>query len=151
MVGPPEAADDEEADGEPDERAQVEGQLPGQPVQRFAVAVEGSSVAIEYARRNVPSNVELVHAPVEEYAYRMPAADLVFLDPPRSGARHNVIDAVAKKARSMICFLACDPVTFARDASRLTASGWRLSTLDLLDLFPNTHHVETLASFERAS
>src|SRR5947199_6120923 len=37
-----------------------------------------------------------------------------------------------------------------RDASRLIASGWRLSTLDLLDLFPNTHHVETLASFERA-
>src|SRR5213076_3402867 len=38
--------------------------------------------------------------------------------------------------------------TFSRDASRLTASGWQLSTLDLLDLFPNTHHVETLASFE---
>ena len=50
----------------------------------------------------------------------------------------------------MIVFLACDPVTFARDASRLIASGWRLSTLDLLDLFPNTHHVETLSSFERA-
>jgi tRNA/tmRNA/rRNA uracil-C5-methylase (TrmA/RlmC/RlmD family) len=115
------------------------------------IAVEGSSVAIEYARRNVPANVELVHAPVEEYAYRMPSADLIFLDPPRSGARHNVIDAVAKKARAMICFLACDPVTFARDASRLTASGWRLATLGLLDLFPNTHHVETLASFERAS
>jgi hypothetical protein len=41
-------------------------------------------------------------------------------------------------------------VTLARDASRLTASGWRIATLDLLDLFPNTHHVETLSSFERA-
>jgi 23S rRNA (uracil1939-C5)-methyltransferase len=50
----------------------------------------------------------------------------------------------------MICFLACDPVTFARDAARLTASGWRLLTLDLLDLFPNTHHIETLSSFVRA-
>jgi 23S rRNA (uracil1939-C5)-methyltransferase len=50
----------------------------------------------------------------------------------------------------MICYLSCDPVTFSRDASRLIASGWRLATLDLLDLFPNTHHVETLASFERA-
>ena len=50
----------------------------------------------------------------------------------------------------MSCFLSCDPVTFARDASRLIASGWRLATLDLLDLFPNTHHVETLSSLVRA-
>ena len=81
----------------------------------------------------------------------MPRTDFVFLDPPRSGAKRNVIDEIAKKARGTICFLACDPVTFARDASRLIASGWRLRSLDLLDLFPNTHHVETLSSFERAS
>jgi len=60
------------------------------------------------------------------------------------------IDAIAAKTERRVCFLACDPVTFARDANRLLASGWRLSTLDLLDLFPNTHHVETLSSFERA-
>jgi len=58
--------------------------------------------------------------------------------------------SIAARAREMVCHLSCDPVTFARDASRLIASGWRLATLDLLDLFPNTHHVETLASFERA-
>lgn len=114
------------------------------------ISVEGSPVSHELARKNLPSGVRTVHAPVESYAARMPAADLVFLDPPRSGAQRSVIDAVAKKARSMVCFLACDPVTFSRDASRLIASGWRLSTLDLLDLFPNTHHVETLSSFERA-
>jgi len=60
-------------------------------------------------------------------------------------------DLVHLKAGPYHGFLACDPVTFARDASRLIASGWRLASLDLLDLFPNTHHVETLASFERAS
>jgi len=113
------------------------------------IAVEGSAVSYEYAKRNVPGNVRLVHAPVE--AWPIPEADVIFLDPPRSGAKRNVIDAIAKQARERICFLACDPVTFARDASRLTASGWRLATLDLIDLFPNTHHVETLASFERAS
>lgn len=113
-------------------------------------SVEGSDAAHRCAKRNVPDNVRLVHAPVEGWVGRMPRADLVFLDPPRSGARRNVIDAVAKNAGEMICFLACDPVTFARDASRLIASGWRLSTLDLLDLFPNTHHVETLSSFTRA-
>ena len=113
-------------------------------------AVEGSRISHEYAKRNVPQNVRLIHAPVESWIERMPRADFVFLDPPRSGAKRNVIDAIAAKTARRICFLACDPVTFARDASRLLASGWRLSTLDLLDLFPNTHHVETLSSFERA-
>jgi len=113
-------------------------------------AVEGSATAHECAKRNVPANVTLVNAPVEWWAERMPRADFVFLDPPRSGARRNVIDAIAAQTSEIVCFLACDPVTFARDASRLIASGWRLASLDLLDLFPNTHHVETLASFERA-
>jgi len=113
-------------------------------------AIEGSAAAHECAKRNVPANVALVNAPVEWWVERMPRADFVFLDPPRSGARRNVIDAIAERTDAMVCFLACDPVTFARDASRLIASGWRLASLDLLDLFPNTHHVETLASFERA-
>lgn len=113
-------------------------------------AVEGSRISHEYAKRNVLANVTLIQAPVESWVERMPRADFVFLDPPRTGARRNVIDAIAAKTSRRICFLACDPVTFARDASRLLASGWRLSTLDLLDLFPNTHHVETLSSFERA-
>jgi len=113
-------------------------------------AVEGAEAAHECAKRNVPGNVTLVNAPVEWWVERMPRADFVFLDPPRVGAQRNVIDAIATRTNDMICFLACDPVTFARDASRLIASGWRLASLDLLDLFPNTHHVETLASFERA-
>lgn len=113
------------------------------------IAVEGSRASHEVAKRNVPRNVRLVNAPVE--SYDIPKASFIFLDPPRSGARRNVIEAIARRATDLICFLACDPVTFARDAARLNASGWRLATLDLLDLFPNTHHVETLASFERAA
>lgn len=109
-------------------------------------AVEGSHV--RYLRANAPKNVEVVHAPVE--SFRMPKADFIFLDPPRAGARPAVIESIGRQAKEIICYLSCDPVTFSRDASRLIASGWRLSALDLLDLFPNTHHVETLASFERA-
>ncbi len=112
------------------------------------IAVEGSRASLECAVRNVPPNVDLFNAAVEEL--EIAEADFIFLDPPRAGVRRGVIDAIALKAREMICFLACDPVTFSRDASRLIASGWRLATLDLLDLFPNTHHVETLATFERA-
>jgi tRNA/tmRNA/rRNA uracil-C5-methylase (TrmA/RlmC/RlmD family) len=113
-------------------------------------AVEGSVAAHECAKRNVPGNVRLVNAAVEAWVGGMPRADVVFLDPPRAGARREVIDAVARRATEIVAYLSCDPVTFSRDANRLTASGWRLATLDLLDLFPNTHHVETLASFERA-
>ena len=110
------------------------------------VAVEGAPH--RYGRINAPK-AHWVHAPVEQWVRDMPRADFVFLDPPRAGARREVIDAVARRAAEMIAYLSCDPVTFSRDASRLLASGWRLTTLDLLDLFPNTHHVETLASFER--
>lgn len=114
------------------------------------IAVEGSPESHQYAVRNAPANVKTAATPVEVWVGNMPRADFVFLDPPRAGARRNVIDAVGRKAREMICFLACDPVTFARDASRLIASGWQIATLDLLDLFPNTHHVETLSSLVRA-
>jgi 23S rRNA (uracil1939-C5)-methyltransferase len=114
------------------------------------ISVEGSPTSHRYANQNAPSNVDVVHAPVESWIRRMPDADFIFLDPPRAGARQEVVETVGRKARQIICYLSCDPVTFARDAGRLTASGWRLSSLDLLDLFPNTHHVETLSSFERA-
>jgi 23S rRNA (uracil1939-C5)-methyltransferase len=124
--------------------------LPLAKVFARVIAVEGSPESVSYARMNVPDNVEVIEAPVETHARKLPRADLLFLDPPRAGARPEVIGAAAEKATGMICYLSCDPVTFARDAHRLSASGWQLTTLDLLDLFPNTHHVETLASFERA-
>lgn len=115
------------------------------------IAVEGSPVSSRYARRNVPRNVKVVEAPVERQIAKLPELDFVFLDPPRAGAREEVISGIAEKTKEVIAYLSCDPVTFARDAHRLTASGWRLATLDLLDLFPNTHHIETLSSFERAT
>jgi tRNA/tmRNA/rRNA uracil-C5-methylase (TrmA/RlmC/RlmD family) len=114
------------------------------------IAVEGSPVATRYARKNVPSNVKVIEAPVERHVLKLHDADFVFLDPPRAGARPEVISSVGERAKEMIAYLSCDPVTFSRDANRLIASGWRLATLDLLDLFPNTHHIETLSSFERA-
>ena len=104
------------------------------------IAVEGAA--------DPHSAAEILESSVE--GFDIPDADLIFLDPPRAGTRKGVVASMAQRAREMICYLSCDPVTFSRDASRLIASGWRLATLDLIDLFPNTHHVETLASFERA-
>ena len=114
--------------------------LPLKKVFKRVIAVEGSA--------DPEAPAEIVQSPVERFD--IPDADFIFLDPPRAGTRKSVVDAIARRAREIVCYLSCDPVTFSRDANRLTASGWRLVTLDLIDLFPNTHHVETLASFERA-
>ena len=111
--------------------------------------IEGSPVSTRYARMNVPRNVKVIAASVEHAIRDMREVDFAFLDPPRAGARQEVLATVAQKTKEVIAYLSCDPVTFARDANRLAAGGWRLATLDLLDLFPNTHHVETLSSFER--
>lgn len=112
--------------------------------------IEGSPLSAHYARMNVPWNVKVVEAAVEQHIARVAKANFTFLDPPRAGARPEVISAVAERTSERIAYLSCDPVTFARDANRITAAGWRMASLDLLDLFPNTHHVETLASFERS-
>lgn len=111
--------------------------------------IEGSPLSARYARMNVPWNVKVVEAPVEQHITRLGKANFTFLDPPRAGARQEVIATVAERTQERITYLSCDPVTFARDANRIVAAGWRIASLDVLDLFPNTHHVETLASFER--
>ena len=113
------------------------------------IAVEGSAVSAKYARMNAPENVKVIEAPVERQVKHLPKGDFIFLDPPRAGTRREVVDMVAERTREVISWLSCDPVTFARDASRLLSAGWKLESLDLLDLFPNTHHVETLARFGR--
>ena len=113
------------------------------------IAVEGSAISTRYARMNALENVKVIEAPVERQLKHLPKGDFIFVDPPRAGARREVVDAVGELTREVIAWLSCDPVTFARDASRLVAGGWRLESLDLLDLFPNTHHVETLAAFTR--
>jgi 23S rRNA (uracil1939-C5)-methyltransferase len=115
-------------------------------------SVEGAAESHRLARKNAErhANIEVVGSAVEEYVRRMNRVDLIFVDPPRAGMQKRVVDAIADHGRERVCYLSCDPVTFARDASRLTARGWRLRSLDLVDLFPNTHHIETFSSFERA-
>lgn len=76
-------------------------------------------------------------------------ADAVVLDPPRSGAGAATIEALAAVAPERIVYVACDPVALARDAATLRESGWSLVEAQGYDLFPMTHHVEAIATFER--
>ncbi len=76
-------------------------------------------------------------------------ADLVVLDPPRSGAGPGVCRAVAGLSPRRIAYVACDPAALARDTASLIEAGFALAGVRAFDAFPMTHHVETIALFER--
>lgn len=73
----------------------------------------------------------------------------VVLDPPRSGAKAATVAAIAALDPHRIVYVACDPVALARDAALLDEAGFACEKADAWDLFPMTHHVETVASFVR--
>jgi tRNA/tmRNA/rRNA uracil-C5-methylase (TrmA/RlmC/RlmD family) len=70
--------------------------------------------------------------------------ELALLDPPRSGAKAALTPLVAL-APKHVAYVACDPVTLARDLRALLDAGFELEELRCFDMFPQTHHVETLA------
>jgi 23S rRNA (uracil1939-C5)-methyltransferase len=73
----------------------------------------------------------------------------LLLDPPRSGAQ-EVLNALRLKWVDRVCYVSCNPVTLARDAAILNQKhGYTLSAAGVLDMFPHTSHVESIALFER--
>jgi tRNA/tmRNA/rRNA uracil-C5-methylase (TrmA/RlmC/RlmD family) len=76
-------------------------------------------------------------------------ADVVVLDPPREGARKQVVDAIADLAPRAVAYVACDPAALARDLGYFAERGFTLTTLRAFDLFPMTHHIECVALVER--
>jgi 23S rRNA (uracil1939-C5)-methyltransferase len=75
-------------------------------------------------------------------------AELVVMDPPRAGAA-ALVPLLRRLAPRRICYVSCDPATFARDAAALARAGFRLDAAGVLDMFPQTAHFETLALFTR--
>lgn len=73
----------------------------------------------------------------------------VVLDPPRSGAGREVVDGIAALSPEQIVYVACDPVALARDVALFAGHGYALSRLRSFDLFPNTHHLEAVATLTR--
>lgn len=75
--------------------------------------------------------------------------DVVVLDPPRAGAGKLVVDAISALQPQRIVSVSCDPATAARDLARFRHQGWTVRSLRGLDLYPNTHHLETIAVLDR--
>ncbi len=121
----------------------------------MVVGVEGEgglvARAAHNARRNGLENTRFVTADLSEpgWSFMRESWDLVVLDPPRSGA-HVAVTQMARMGPRRIAYVSCHPATLARDAKELIDSqGYRLRAVGIADMFPHTHHVETLALFER--
>jgi len=127
--------------------------------QRFAqvCAVEGNRLAAQHGAENVRANgltnvryeAVSVEAWLKHKAAEAPRPDLVVLDPPRAGAGAVVIERLAGLAPPELVYVSCDPATLARDVKILTARGYALQAVTVLDMFPQTFHVETVTEFRR--
>ncbi|MEO6050267.1 MAG: class I SAM-dependent RNA methyltransferase [Pyrinomonadaceae bacterium] len=119
---------------------------------RFAkvVGVEESSTAVEFAQKNIDnarlSNVKLVNKSVGKFLAenQKKRLDLILIDPPRSGTEKQTIVAITKLKPAQISYVSCEPSILARDLRILLDAGYSIEKITALDLFPQTHHVETL-------
>jgi 23S rRNA (uracil1939-C5)-methyltransferase len=68
----------------------------------------------------------------------------LLLDPPRTGAESRVISGIIKMKPRHISYVSCDPATLARDLKKLIAGGYSIQSMRAFDMFPQTHHVETV-------
>jgi 23S rRNA (uracil1939-C5)-methyltransferase len=115
-------------------------------------AVESSQTSHADLRYNSPPNVKVVRALTEQYlaiAGRRMQPDLVVVDPPRSGLGGRVLNALAGQKPPSIAYVSCDPATLARDLAGLLKSGYGIAEAHLIDLFPQTYHIESVFHLTR--
>lgn len=119
--------------------------------------VEASEKAIESARKNVEharlENAEFFAQPVGEWltetAEDFSDIDFILLDPPRAGTEKETIEEILRIQPRQISYVSCEPSTLARDLRRLCESAYEIQSITALDLFPQTHHVETVVRLKR--
>jgi tRNA/tmRNA/rRNA uracil-C5-methylase (TrmA/RlmC/RlmD family) len=112
-------------------------------------AVESDRVAVADARHNLADlpGVRVDRGRVDHVLRRphLRTADLVVLDPPRSGAGRSVVSMLSRVGARRIAYVACDPAALARDLRWFAERGYELDSLRAFDLFPMTAHVECVA------
>lgn len=129
------------------------------------VSVESSQTSTGDLAYNQPSNGETVQATAEQFlagaenkarvgkgAGTRPVPgkpDFAVVDPPRSGLGEKVVKLLAAAGASRIAYVSCDPATLARDLVPLLAAGYRVEQVHLVDLFPQTYHLESVVHLIR--
>ena len=127
---------------------------------RHIVSVEMSQTAAADLTYNLPANGKAVQSAAEQYLaeladrgragagsvlpHPLPKPDLIVVDPPRSGLGDRVARALASVHAPRVTYVSCDPATLARDLVPLRAAGYRVEQVDLVDLFPQTYHLESV-------
>jgi 23S rRNA (uracil1939-C5)-methyltransferase len=116
------------------------------------IAVESSVTAardLEVNAARAQVRLETERARVEDFLQSFAdTPDFVLADPPRAGLDKTVVSQLVRLAPPRITIVSCDPATLARDLAGLT--GYRIERLTLVDLFPQTYHLETIAQLVRA-
>jgi 23S rRNA (uracil1939-C5)-methyltransferase len=97
--------------------------------------------------RSLLAKVKIVNADAD--ATTLPACDVVVLDPPRAGAQGATLAIVDRKPKRIV-YVSCDPATLGRDLTTLLDARYVVTSIDLVDLFPETSHVETIVTLAKA-
>lgn len=118
----------------------------------FVTLIESDKTAVADARKIFlnKENVKILQGLVAQQLSIVKRADLILLDPPRTGAGEVVIQQMVKFRPRKIVYVACDPAALARDAKTLEESGYKLDHIQAFDLFPMTQHIECVAGFSPA-
>ena len=122
-----------------------------------AIGVEANATATRFARRNLQlaglTNAQVITATVTDWfrSGSFGSVDFILLDPPRAGAESAVIKGMLDLRPGQISYVSCDPATLARDLKKLIAGGYVIESIAGFDLFPQTHHVETVVRLARSA
>jgi 23S rRNA (uracil1939-C5)-methyltransferase len=116
---------------------------------RFAqvIAVESSQTSHGDLVHNSPSNVKAVRAVVADFlrsGKEKLRPGLVVVDPPRSGLGETVVQSLVGLGAQRMTYISCDPATVSRDLAGLHGAGYRIEQAHLVDLFPQTYHLESV-------
>ncbi|WP_027964028.1 23S rRNA (uracil(1939)-C(5))-methyltransferase RlmD [Halalkalibacillus halophilus] len=110
--------------------------------------------AIRNSKRNDIQNARFYQGDAGEFMTEMASrgekADVVILDPPRSGSDEAFLSSVVKLKPKRVVYVSCNPETQARDMKYLVKNGYKVKEIQPVDMFPQTYHVESVCLLERA-
>jgi len=122
------------------------------PYAKKIIAIEESSAAVADAKINAEGtdNIEFILGKTEEALGELSQVpDAVVLDPPRSGCQSEAIDSLIRLSPNNVVYVSCDPDTLARDLKLLCRGSYSINSIQPIDMFPQTHHVENIVILKK--